>query len=124
VIATLAATLALLAGPTAGTPPATAVGMSAREYSFGVYRTRVPAGRVKLNIHNYGEDVHDLQVRGPNGYRSAVSPEIAPGETLTFRVRLRRPGRYLLICRIPGHAAKGMKAHLTVRRRAAGRGSR
>ena len=40
-IATLAATLAVLAGPTAGAPPATAVGMSAREYSFVVYRTRV-----------------------------------------------------------------------------------
>ena len=116
-IATLAASLALLAGPTAGLPPATAVGMSAREYSFGVYTTRVPTGRVKLNVHNFGEDAHDLQVRGPHGYRSAVSPEIAPGETLSFRVRLRRPGRYLFICLKPGHAARGMKAHITVRKR-------
>ena len=116
-IAAFAATLALLAGPTAGTPPTTAVGMSAREYSFGVYRTRVPTGRVKLNIHNFGEDAHDVQVRGPHGYRSSVSPEIKPGDTLSFRVRLRRPGRYLLICTVPGHAARGMKAHLTVRKR-------
>ena len=116
-IATLAATLAVLAGPTAGTPPATAVGMSAREYSFGVYRRRVPAGRVRLNIHNFGEDAHDVQVRGPRGYRSSVSPEIAPGDTLSFRVRLRRPGRYRLICLQPGHAKQGMKAHLTVRKR-------
>jgi plastocyanin len=117
VIATVAATLALLAGPTAGTPPATAVGMSAREFSFGVYRPRVPAGRVRLNIHNFGEDLHDLQVRGPHGYRSSVSPEIEPGETISFRVRLRRPGRYVLICLQPGHASQGMKAHLTVRKR-------
>jgi plastocyanin len=117
VIATVAATLALLAGPTAGTPPATAVGMSAREFSFGVYRSRVPTGSVRLNIHNFGEDLHDLQVRGPNGYRSSVTPEIEPGETISFRVRLRRPGRYLFICLQPGHAARGMKAHITVRKR-------
>jgi plastocyanin len=119
VIATLAASLALLAGPTAGLPPATPVGMSAREYSFGVYRTRIPTGRVRLNIHNYGEDAHDLQVRGPHGYRSSVSPEIAPGETLSFNVRLRRPGRYLFICLKPGHAALGMETHVTVRKRRA-----
>jgi plastocyanin len=116
IAASLAATLAVLAGPTAA-PPATAVGMSAREFSFGVYRTRVPAGPVKLNIHNFGEDPHDVQVRGPGGYRSSVSPEIEPGETLAFRVRLRRPGRYLLICLQPGHAEAGMTAHLRVRRR-------
>jgi plastocyanin len=116
VIAALAASLALLAGPTAPAP-ATPVGMSAREYSFGVYRTRVPTGRVRLNIHNFGEDPHDVQGRGPNGYRSSVSPEIEPGDTLSFNVRVRRPGRYLLICLQPGHAARGMKGHLTVRRR-------
>ena len=115
-IASLAASLALLAGPTAGLPPATPVGMSAREYSFGVYKTRVPTGRVKLNVHNYGEDAHDLQVRGPHGYRSAVSPEIDPGETISFNVRLRpRP----LPVHLPeaGARRRGMKAHITVRKR-------
>lgn len=115
-IAELAASLAMLANPAAGLPPATSVGMSAREYSFGIYR-RVPTGRVRLNIHNFGEDAHDLQVRGPRGYRSSVSPEIAPGETLSFTVRLRRPGRYVFICLKPGHAAQGMKTTVTVRKR-------
>jgi uncharacterized cupredoxin-like copper-binding protein len=36
---------------------------------------------------------------------------------VSLTVRLRRPGRYLLICLKPGHAAKGMTAHLTVRRK-------
>ena len=116
-IAELAAVLAFAAGPTGGLPPATPVGMSAREFSFGVYRPSVPAGRVRLNIRNLGEDPHDVQVRGPGGYRSAVSPEIEPGETLRFTVRLRRPGRYLLICLQPGHAGQGMTAHLRVRKK-------
>ena len=116
-IAALASALALAAVPSGGLPPSTAVGMSAREYSFGVYRTRVPAGRVRLNIHNFGEDAHDVKVRGPYGYLSSTSPEIEPDETLSFTVRLRRPGRYTLYCTLAGHRARGMVAHLTVRAR-------
>jgi plastocyanin len=115
VVASLLAPLGT-AAPQAGTD-LVPVGMSAREYSFGVYRPRVPAGRVRLNIHNYGEDAHDLQVRGPNGYRSPASPEVQPGDTLHVTLRLRTPGRYTLRCTLPGHAARGMVAHLTVRRR-------
>jgi plastocyanin len=115
----LAAVVTSLLAPfgTAAPPPAVAVGMSAREYSFGVYRPRVRTGRVRLNIHNFGEDAHDVQVRGPHGYRSATSPEVEPGDTMHVTVRLRRPGRYTLLCTLPGHAARGMVAHITVRRR-------
>jgi len=93
----------------------TPVGVSAREYRFGVYRAAVPAGGVALNVHNFGEDAHDVQVRGPRGYRSARSPEIRPGDTLRFEVALHRPGRYVLVCLKPGHLAHGMRAVLTVR---------
>lgn len=99
----------------AAAAPATTVGMSAREYRYGVYRPVVPHGAVTLVLHNFGEDDHDVQVRGPRGYRSAVSPDVDPEATIRFTVRLRRPGRYLLICTKPGHAAKGMTATLTVR---------
>ena len=39
----------------------------------------------------------------------STSPEIEPDDTLSFTVRLRRPGRYLLICLQPGHAEKGRR---------------
>ena len=91
------------------------VGVGAREYRFGVYRSAVPRGGVRFNIHNYGEDAHDLMVLGPKGYRSAVSPDVVPGENIALTVQLRRPGRYTLICVKPGHAAKGMKATIRVR---------
>lgn len=95
--------------------PSTTVGVSAREYDFALYRASVPAGKVTLVLHNFGEDAHDVQVRGPRGYRSATSPEVAPDGTLRFATRLRRPGRYLLVCTKPGHLALGMKATLRVR---------
>ena len=94
---------------------ATAVGVGAHEYRFAVYRPTVPAGPVRLNVHNFGEDAHNLVVLGPRGYRSAVSPEVRAGEDLVFRVRLRRRGAYRLVCVKGGHASRGMRTTLTVR---------
>ncbi|HEU0023420.1 MAG TPA: hypothetical protein VFQ12_02235 [Thermoleophilaceae bacterium] len=94
---------------------ATAVGVSEREWRVALYRTRVPAGRVRLNVHNYGEDGHDLAVRR-RGEVLASIPEVSPGEGDTLRVRLRR-GRYTVFCSLEGHEAKGMKARLVVVKR-------
>jgi plastocyanin len=91
------------------------VGVGAREYRFGVYRTAVPAGNVRFNLHDFGEDAHNLQVRGPHGYRSAISPDVVPGRDVAFQVRLRKRGVYQLICVKPGHAARGMRATIRVR---------
>lgn len=105
---------ALLAAAAASSFP-TAVGVSAREYRFGLYRETVPPGVVGLNVHNYGEDDHDVVVRGPRGDLSPVSGDIDPGATLRFEVTLRRRGRYTLVCTKPGHLAQGMRATLRVR---------
>jgi len=94
----------------------TAVGVGEREWRVYPYRTRVKPGTVRFNINNLGEDVHNLQVRGPHGYRSKVSPDIRSGNTYTLVAHLRRQGRYTLICTKPGHAKKGMKASFTVSR--------
>ena len=52
--------------------PMTPVGVAEREWGISAYRTSVKRGRVSFNIHNYGEDAHNLQVFGPRGYRSKV----------------------------------------------------
>ena len=103
----------LLATAAAAAP--TGVGIGAHEFRFGVYRSAVPAGRVRFNIHSFGEDAHNLLVLGPRGYRSAVSPDVLPEQDVRFEVRLRRRGTYRLVCVKPGHAAKGMRATLRVR---------
>jgi plastocyanin len=94
---------------------ATAVGVGAREFRFAIYRPVVPRGAVKLNLHDFGEDAHNVQVVGPKGYRSALSPDVLPGESLSFSVRLPRAGVYTLVCQKPGHLKKGMRAQLRVR---------
>ena len=92
----------------------TAVGVGEREFRIYPYRTKVRPGTVRFNISNLGEDAHNLQVRGPHGYRSRTTPDITSGKDYTLTVHLRRPGRYTLICTKPGHAARGMKASFSV----------
>jgi plastocyanin len=94
----------------------TAVGVGEREWRVYPYRTKVKPGTVRFNVNNLGEDVHNLQVRGPHGYRSKTSPDIRSGQGYTLVAHLRRAGRYTLICTKIGHAAKGMKATFAVGR--------
>ena len=93
----------------------TAVGVSEREWSISSYRSSVPRGRVSFNVHNYGEDAHNLQVAGPRGWRSPVTPDIEPGENGRLVVTLRRAGTYRLLCVKPLHVARGMRATIRVR---------
>jgi uncharacterized cupredoxin-like copper-binding protein len=95
-----------------GTRP-TAVGVAQREFHITPYRKSVPAGPVKLNIRNYGEDVHNVVVRGPRGF-TAVGPDVDAGSNASWTVKLRKPGSYLLICTRANHLKLGMKAKLTV----------
>lgn len=100
---------------TVAASPLTPVGVAEREWRISAYRESVRRGRVSFNIHNYGEDAHNLQVVGPHGYRSAITPDIEADEDRSLRVTLRRPGTYRLLCVKPGHVAKGMRATLKVR---------
>ena len=63
----LAAWLLTAAGAGAHKPRSTAVGVSEREFRVSVYRASVPAGTVRFNLSNEGEDVHDLVVRTARG---------------------------------------------------------
>ncbi|MEA2419518.1 MAG: hypothetical protein QOE60_1724 [Thermoleophilaceae bacterium] len=109
--------LALLAGLLGASHPPTAVGVGEREWRISLYRSEVPAGKIKLNVRNYGEDGHDLAVRNGSGRVFGAIAELRPGHSGTLTVRLRKPGRYRLFCSLEGHEAKGMHAVLRVQRR-------
>lgn len=99
----------------AGSADGTAVGVGAREWSLGVYRTQVPRGLVRFNLANYGEDRHDLVVLDRDGRQLARSREVKAGARTTLSVRL-APGRYRLVCDLADHASRGMRASLLVTR--------
>jgi plastocyanin len=91
----------------------TAVGIAEREHYITPYRRSVPVGLVKLNIRNYGEDVHNLVIRGPGRF-TAVGPDVEAGTGTTWLVRLRKPGTYSLLCTRANHLKLGMKSKLKV----------
>jgi hypothetical protein len=96
----------------AGSAP-TSLGIAEREFHITAYRGSVPAGAVKLNIRNFGEDAHNIVVRGPGGF-VAVGPDVEPGRNASWTVELRRPGTYELLCTRANHLALGMRTKLTV----------
>jgi plastocyanin len=115
----LAAALLAVALPAvafAGAGPApTAVGIGEREFRIAVYRASVPAGPVRFNVTNYGEDRHDLVVLDREDRVLARSAEVSAGGRTSVRVRL-SAGTYRLRCDVADHAARGMRATLRVRR--------
>ena len=93
-----------------------AVGVSEREFRITPYRRAVEPGRVKFNVRNFGEDVHDLVVVAPSGRRIGTTGEIKSGRRGVLEVRLKKPGTYRLVCTQGDHARRGMKTRLVVRR--------
>jgi hypothetical protein len=116
-IALAAVALAAAAAVPASARAPTSVGVGEREWRVSLYRSSVPVGVVRLNVHNFGEDGHDLSVRTRAGRVLATLPELRPGASDSLRVRLRRPGRYVVFCSLEGHEALGMRARLRVTRR-------
>ena len=111
----VAAPAAVAAGPGPLPSGGTAVGVAQREFHVSAYRRTVPPGLVRLNVRNYGEDVHNLVVRGPRGY-FVTGPDVSSGDSMTMAVRLRREGTYQLLCTRADHLSRGMKTKLVVRK--------
>ncbi len=86
----------------------------AKEYSFTLSRSQVPAGKVIVEFVNGGEDPHNLHLTEPvEGAEAGAFPTSSPGFHGDLTLNL-HPGTYTLFCSLPGHEAKGMKATLTV----------
>jgi hypothetical protein len=92
-------------------PPARLL-VVAQEFDFRLSRLRVPAGPVRIEVVNFGEDPHDLELRRTGG-RTIALPLVRPGGRAARTVTL-RPGRYLLWCAVADHRERGMYATLRV----------
>jgi hypothetical protein len=110
------AVAAALLGPgvASGRPAPARLQVSADEFSFAESRAQVRAGVVIIQLVNYGEDDHDLAVRGVGRSRVHRMGIVHPGGARDIELRL-APGRYILWCTLPGHRARGMEAGLRVK---------
>ena len=111
-----AAVLAAALAAPAASPSLGRVQVVEKEYTLTLSRLSVPAGRVIIEVVNFGQDPHDLVVlRNAKGAKPYHVSLVQPGGHEELDVRL-APGRYQLFCSLPGHRGLGMHATLTVRR--------
>lgn len=104
-----------------------------RDYVVETSQRTVPAGAVRIGVRNRGSQPHDLVV-----IRTELAPDALPYDAGRARARedglvakteefpgggTRRldvtldPGRYVLICNVPGHYQLGMRTGLLVEAR-------
>jgi plastocyanin len=115
-VCALATLLAAFAPAYAASRPPARVQVTASEFDFVLSRKSVKSGRVIVQLHNLGEDPHDLAVRRvARKARTFTTREVLPEEHTDLNVRL-GPGRYRLWCTIADHRQRGMQAILTVRK--------
>ena len=120
----------VLAAAASGGGRVTAIEGVPTEFALRPAPAAVSAGRVTFRVPNRGHITHELVVirtntapgrlptnaRGLASERGAVGEtgDIAAGATKSVTLSL-TPGRYALICNLPGHYRGGMYAGLTVR---------
>ena len=97
-------------------PPPARLLAFASEFRLGTSRAKAPAGVVVAQLKNIGQDDHDLAVRNARGRIVASTGVVRHGALGQLRVRL-RPGRYVLVCTLADHEARGMRSVLVVRAR-------
>jgi hypothetical protein len=102
--------------PAGGVPGPTRIQVTALEFEYRLSRLRVPEGKVRVELANFGQDEHDLALRRVGGTRVFGLQKTLPGARRTTTLRL-RPGRYRLWCRMGDHAVRGMYADLRVTKR-------
>jgi plastocyanin len=100
---------------TPAAPAAAAVQVAAKEFALDPSRPSVAAGKVILQLVNFGEDAHDLAVLGPKGSLVVKFPETEAGGVVTRTLSL-AAGRYTLFCTVAQHQAEGMQTTLDVTR--------
>lgn len=128
-----AATAPATTTPATTAPAATATAVSValgtpKEFSLVPSVPSVAAGKVTFTVTNSGKILHEMVVvpspdgaaslKEPDGTASeegtlGEAPDVETGQTTSFTVTM-KPGKYTLLCNLPGHFANGMYADFTV----------
>jgi plastocyanin len=84
------------------------------EYRFAPGNATVKRG-AELTVRNDGQIAHDLTLeQSPSNQRLIGTDTFLSGDSGKLRVDL-PPGRYKMVCTVPGHEQRGMVGTLRVR---------
>jgi hypothetical protein len=114
-----AAALLALAGPVSLAPASPAgerapsrLLVTAREYSLTLSRPKIAPGQAIVQLYDFGEDPHNLNLKRIGASRAYSIGDVEPGATGSVELKLRQRSRYRLWCSIANHADLGMVATL------------
>jgi plastocyanin len=94
--------------------PTNRLGVKSAEYSYTLSRPSVSAGEVTIELSNFGEDAHNLNLQREGSEDPELQiPETPSQQHQTAHFTL-TPGTYRLWCSLPTHDEKGMHATLVV----------
>ncbi|MGZ4399452.1 MAG: plastocyanin/azurin family copper-binding protein [Gaiellaceae bacterium] len=106
-----AAGMVARAGTTAN--KATVVKVTEKEFSLSFSTKTFKPGAYVFMAIDKGRFPHSLEIDGPGVHNKRIPGTLSSGQTRSLKVTL-RAGTYHIWCPVPGHAAKGMKATITV----------
>ena len=90
--------------------------MKAGEFTFTPTALELRAGEpTRIELQNNGAIEHALIVAAPQGNGDWIHLHAQPKETDAATYRIDQPGKYNVLCTIPGHTEAGMVAELVVR---------
>jgi uncharacterized cupredoxin-like copper-binding protein len=108
------------ARPVRGATTVTVTAGKPSEFKFVLSTKTVPHGAVTFKYTNKGKLPHDFSIctkpttKPANACASKGTAAISPGSTATLRFTFAKAGAYEYICKVPGHAAAGMKGLIKV----------
>jgi uncharacterized cupredoxin-like copper-binding protein len=82
------------------------------DYRFQPAVLRAPAGEVRFQLVNVGQEPHDLSMADRSGIGIAKSEVLRSGGSAVLSVKL-QPGAYVIYCGVAGHRERGMEGTLT-----------
>jgi uncharacterized cupredoxin-like copper-binding protein len=126
-VAAAKAAVAAAKAPVAAT--AGKITVTSTEYAFAPAAITARPGKLKITLDNKGTMAHEVVVLKSDQPAAALKvsggrvsektsvgevSETAAGATKSATITL-KPGRYVIVCNIPGHYQAGMRGTLTVR---------
>jgi uncharacterized cupredoxin-like copper-binding protein len=118
VVALLGAALAGVVAHASANTKTKTITVKEKEYRLILSTRKSTAGPTRFIVKNTGKLAHAFAIAGP-GLKTKRTKTIKPGASATLSVTL-KSGAYTVWCPMPGHAALGMKATITVSGAAAG----
>jgi uncharacterized cupredoxin-like copper-binding protein len=88
------------------------INVTEKEYRLTLSTHKAAPGATRFVVKNTGKLRHAFAIAGP-GMKTKKTSSIAPGHSATLIVTL-KSGKFSVWCPMPGHAALGMKATVTV----------